>query len=121
MGIRSMVRRPTICLQLAHLALQRFDALRLASSFRRRSPASIAPASQRVGIDSDALPDPAHRRIQRQLRIPLPGLGNKPHRTLTMSCGYFLGAGMIRSSRGIRPSTRPGAIHRRGPVRENHA
>src|SRR5690606_22979076 len=48
----------------------------------RRRPAR-PPAAQRVRVHSHTLPDPDHRRVQRQLRIFLPGLGNKPHRTLT--------------------------------------
>jgi hypothetical protein len=36
-----------------------------------------------VGIRPDTLPDPDHRRIQRQIRIAPPGLGDKPRRTLT--------------------------------------
>lgn len=85
--------------QFAHFSLKRLDAL----GFAGRRPGTLAgvdsgllaPASQRVGNDSNTLPDPDHRLIERPLQILFPGLGSKPHRTLTKLRGYFLGAGIV--------------------------
>jgi hypothetical protein len=67
--------------------LQRLDALRVArrgpGTFARVDRRLLAPATQRVRVHPDTLTDPHHRRVHRQLRIFIPGLGNQPHRTLT--------------------------------------
>jgi hypothetical protein len=48
-------------------------------TFARVDLGPLAPTPQRVRVHSDTLAAPHHRRVERQLRILLPSLGNKLH------------------------------------------
>ena len=104
-------------LQLPDLRLELLDPRGVVGRRPGRSPGIdlglLAPAAQRVRRS----PRPAARSARTAAfndssGSSLTGLATSRIARSRSSCGYFLGAGMIPSSRGIRPSTEPGAVHR---------
>ncbi len=76
----------------------------------------LDPAAQRVWHHPHPRTDPLHRGVHRQRRVLAHRLCDHPRARSRSSFGYFLGAGITPPFRGIRPSSKPGAIHT-GPTR----